>query len=151
MNVTLFSHHIPASVARSDPRVKSRFLEFFTAQIRNPNTRRSYAKATIEFLRWCETWGATSLPSIAPMHVAGWIEEMTHTHSAPTVKQRLATVRHPFDWLVTGQVMATIPPSRCAALPIRAGLVKRPCWRRGGTATPRQDSNTYHYRRCFRR
>jgi site-specific recombinase XerD len=109
MNVTLFSHHIPASVARSVPRVKSRFLEFFTAQIRNPNTRRSYAKGTIEFLRWCETWGATSLPSIAPMHVAGWIEEMTHTHSAPTVKQRLATVRHLFDWLVTGQVMATNP------------------------------------------
>ncbi|TCQ02081.1 site-specific recombinase XerD [Rhizobium sp. PP-F2F-G36] len=84
-------------------------MEFFTAQIRNPNTRRSYAKATSEFLHWCETRGATTLTAITPMHVAGWIEEMTRTHSAPTVKQRLAAVRHLFDWLVTGQIMPTNP------------------------------------------
>ncbi|SOC89959.1 Site-specific recombinase XerD [Ensifer adhaerens] len=30
-------------------------------------------------------------------------------HSAPTVKQRLAAVRHLFDWLVTGQAMASNP------------------------------------------
>ncbi|MCD7111834.1 site-specific integrase [Rhizobium sp. DKSPLA3] len=86
-----------------------RFLEFFTAQIRNPNTRRSYAKATSEFLHWCEARGVTILTAITPMHVAGWIEEMTRTHSAPTVKQRLAAVRHLFDWLVTGQIMPTNP------------------------------------------
>lgn len=34
---------------------------------------------------------------------------MTGTHSAPTVKQRLAAVRHLFDWLVTGHVMQTNP------------------------------------------
>ncbi|ADY66040.1 site-specific integrase [Agrobacterium tumefaciens] len=34
---------------------------------------------------------------------------MTHRHSAPTVKQRLAAVRHLFDWLVTGQAMASNP------------------------------------------
>ncbi|MBY5413558.1 tyrosine-type recombinase/integrase [Rhizobium leguminosarum] len=34
---------------------------------------------------------------------------MTHTHSAPTVKQRLAAVRHLFDWLVIGHVMETNP------------------------------------------
>jgi len=44
-----------------------------------------------------------------PIHVAGWVEEMTGTHSAPTVKQRLAAVRHLFDGLVTGHVMLINP------------------------------------------
>jgi site-specific recombinase XerC len=30
-------------------------------------------------------------------------------HAAPTVKLRLAALRHLFDWLVTGQVMPTNP------------------------------------------
>lgn len=86
-----------------------RFMEFFTAQIRNVNTRRSYAKAAVEFLSWCELRGARSLDAITPIHVASWIEQLTGTHSAPTVKQRLAAVRHLFDWLVTGHVMLTNP------------------------------------------
>lgn len=86
-----------------------RFLEFFTAQIRNVNTRRSYAKAAIEFLTWCELRDAKSLDVITPIHVAGWIEELTKSHAAPTAKQRLAAVRHLFDWLVTGHVMQTNP------------------------------------------
>lgn len=99
---------IPA-LAAVGPAGRMRFLEFFTAQIRNVNTRRSYAKATEEFLAWCEARGTRSLDAITPIHVAGWIEDMTTTHSAPTVKQRLAAVRHLFDWLVTGHVMQTNP------------------------------------------
>lgn len=96
-------------MVRTDTPTKRRFTEFFTAQIRNQNTRRAYAKAAIEFLQWCEARGATTFSLITPIHVAGWIEEMTHTHSAPTVKQRLAAVRHLFDWLVIGHVMDTNP------------------------------------------
>lgn len=99
---------LSAMVAAHAP-TRLRFLEFFTAQIRNPNTRRSYMKAAVEFLAWCEARGARSLDAIRPIHVAGWIEEMTGTHAAPTVKQRLAAVRHLFDWLVLGQVMAGNP------------------------------------------
>ncbi|MDQ0458270.1 tyrosine-type recombinase/integrase [Rhizobium paknamense] len=88
---------------------QQRFLEFFTAQIRNLNTRRSYAKAAVEFLAWCEARGARSLDAITPIHVAGWVEGLTSTHAAPTVKQRLAAVRHLFDWLVTGHVMQSNP------------------------------------------
>ena len=44
-----------------------------------------------------------------PLHVAAWIELQTREHAAPTVKQRLAALRHLFDWLVTGQVMPTNP------------------------------------------
>lgn len=100
---------LPVAIAISAERVRMRFLEFFTARIRNHNTRRSYLKAASEFLSWCDARGARSLDTITPIHVAGWVEEMTHTHSAPTVKQRLAAVRHLFDWLVTGQAMASNP------------------------------------------
>lgn len=100
---------LPVAIAKSTEQVRTRFLEFFTAQIRNPNTRRSYVKAAFEFLRWCDERGAHSLDAITPIHVAGWVEELTGTNSAPTVKQRLAAVRHLFDWLVTGQAVASNP------------------------------------------
>jgi hypothetical protein len=44
---------LPKLIGESDAS-RLRFLEFFTAQIRNPNTRRSYAKAAVELLEWCE-------------------------------------------------------------------------------------------------
>ena len=43
------------------------------------------------------------------MHVAAYIEQMTRVLSAPTVKQRLAAIRHLFDWLVTGQIVPVNP------------------------------------------
>lgn len=36
--------------ATAGEKVRFRFLEFFTAQIPNPTTRRSYLKAAVEFL-----------------------------------------------------------------------------------------------------
>ncbi|WP_245435251.1 site-specific integrase [Rhizobium sophoriradicis] len=112
--LVLFSAGLPAALTDVPANVRTKFLEFFTAQIRNVNTRRSYTKATVEFLSWCEL-RARSLDAITPIHVAGWIEELTGTRSAPTVKQRLAAVRHLFDWLVTGHVMHPILPIRCGA------------------------------------
>lgn len=113
MSITLVPAHgpdaLPAAIVSAGDTARLRFLEFFAAQIRNPNTRRSYAKAAVEFLSWCEQRGARSLEAITPIHVAGWVEELTNTHAAPTAKQRLAAVRHLFDWLVTGHVMQTNP------------------------------------------
>ncbi|EYR82662.1 invertase/recombinase-like protein [Shinella sp. DD12] len=107
--VTIVADGMPIALASESPAGQQRFLEFFTVQIRNPNTRRSYTKSTVEFLTWCEGRGARSLEAITPIHVAAWIEEITATHSAPTAKQRLAAVRHLFDWLVTGHVMQANP------------------------------------------
>ena len=39
------------------PNGRQRFIEFFTANIRNPNTRKAYAKAASEFAEWCESIG----------------------------------------------------------------------------------------------
>jgi len=100
---------LPALVKVSGKRAGIRFLEFFAAQIRNPHTRRAYARAVGEFLAWCESVGVTSLPDVQPLHVASWIELEGRQVSAPSVKQRLAALRHLFDWLVTGQVVPVNP------------------------------------------
>ncbi|MFM0053773.1 tyrosine-type recombinase/integrase [Caballeronia grimmiae] len=86
-----------------------RFLEFFASAIRNPHTRRAYAKAAGDFLSWCAEAGVSSIAAVQPLHVAAWIELQTQTHAAPTAKQRLAAIRHLFDWLVTGQIVAHNP------------------------------------------
>jgi site-specific recombinase XerD len=62
-----------------------------------------------EFLAWCESVGVTSLPDVQPLHVASWIELEARQVSAPSVKQRLAALRHLFDWLVIGQVVPVNP------------------------------------------
>nr|WP_299506544.1 tyrosine-type recombinase/integrase [uncultured Rhizobium sp.] len=100
---------IPLLIAAADRDVKSRFLEFFAAQIRNINTRRAYAQATREFLDWCASTSVASIADVKPLHVAAYVEQLTKTHSAPTVKQRLAAIRHLFDWLVTGHVIERNP------------------------------------------
>jgi site-specific recombinase XerC len=84
-------------------------LEFFAANIRNPHTRRAYAQATREFLAWCEAAGLSSIAAVQPLHVSAYVERLARERSAPTVKQRLAAIRHLFDWLVIGQVMPTNP------------------------------------------
>ncbi|MGG5891072.1 tyrosine-type recombinase/integrase [Falsiroseomonas sp. HC035] len=100
----------PALIASAGERAGLRFLEFFAACIRNPHTRRAYARAAADFLAWCEAEaGVGSLASVQPLHVATWIERQTRERSAPTTKLRLAALRHLFDWLVTGQVIPTNP------------------------------------------
>ena len=101
--------HVPALISHSGERAGVRFLEFFSANIRNPNTRRAYARAVDEFLTWCQTVDVPDLAAVAPLHVATWIELQTQTLAAPSVKQRLAAIRHLFDWLVVGQVVPHNP------------------------------------------
>jgi site-specific recombinase XerD len=100
---------LPVLVAASGHRARIRFLEFFAAQIRNPHTRRAYARAAAEFLAWCQGTGATSLPQVQPTHVTAWIELQGREVSTPSVKQRLAAIRYLFDWLVTGHIVQVNP------------------------------------------
>jgi site-specific recombinase XerC len=103
------SPRLPALAAAAGERASMRFLEFFAANIRNPHTRRAYARATEELLEWCAGAGVRSITHVQPVHVATWIEASTRELAAPSVKQRLAAIRHLFDWLVTGQVVAVNP------------------------------------------
>jgi site-specific recombinase XerD len=84
--------------------------KFFTANIRNPHTRRAYARACARFFAWCEQRGLT-LAAIRPHDVATYIEQLQTGASAPSVKQQLAAVRMLFDWLITGQIVPMNPAS----------------------------------------
>ena len=91
------------------PRSATRFWEFFTATIRNKNTRRAYFKAVCRFSSWCEAHGLAELAAIAPIHVAAYVEEMQQSLSRPSIKQHLAALKMLFDWLVVGQVIPSNP------------------------------------------
>ncbi|HKC65069.1 MAG TPA: tyrosine-type recombinase/integrase [Pyrinomonadaceae bacterium] len=99
---------MPATIAGEGRKATKRFLEFFTAHIRNPNTRLSYMRAISSFLAWCEERGA-SLHKIEPIMVAAYIEQITQERAPQTVKQHLAAIRMLFDWLVTGQIVPFNP------------------------------------------
>ena len=64
---------LPALIERAGERASSRFLEFFTVNIRNPHTRAAYARAAGEFLSWCEGKGIVELGRVTLLHVAGYM------------------------------------------------------------------------------
>jgi site-specific recombinase XerD len=99
---------LPAIIADEGQRASKRFLEFFTANIRNPNTRLSYMRAIIPFLAWCDERGL-ELRQVEPIAVAAYIERLTKERAPQTVKQHLAAIRMLFDWLVTGQIVPFNP------------------------------------------
>src|SRR5450759_5531094 len=100
---------VPAIVADAGDTAAKRFLEFFAATIRNKNTRMAYYRAVCRFFAWCDHHQLCAIADIEPLHVAAYIEAMQHGFEKPSVKQHLAAIRMLFDWLVTGQVVATNP------------------------------------------
>jgi site-specific recombinase XerD len=103
---------VPAIIADLGDQAGWRYVEFFTANIRNPNTRRAYARACSQFFAWCEHRGLM-VTAIRPHDVALYIEQLQNTASAPLVKQQLAAARMMFDWLVVGQI---VPANRASAV-----------------------------------
>lgn len=99
---------VPAPVMAVGEAAARRYVEFFVAQIKNPNTRAAYHRAASDFFAWCERHGL-ALPAIRPVHVAAWVESLGRELSAPSVKQRLAAVRKLSDWFVVGQVVPHNP------------------------------------------
>ncbi len=97
---------LPAVIDDAGERARRRFVEFFVANIRNPNTRIAYARAVARFFNWCEEHHI-ALNKVEPILVAAYIEQ--HPGSAPTVKQHLAAIRMLFDYLVIGQVLPFNP------------------------------------------
>src|ERR1700680_2634759 len=84
---------LPALITHAGKKAAWRFLEFFTVNIRNKNTRAAYGQAAGAFLRWCEGRGISRIEDVQPVHVAGYIEQLQATRKAPTVKQHLACIR----------------------------------------------------------
>ena len=57
---SLDSLPVPALIADLGDEAAWRYVEFFTANIRNPHTRRAYARACNRFFAWCEDRGLTA-------------------------------------------------------------------------------------------
>jgi len=104
---------VPALVSEAGENASRKYIEFFTAKIRNRGTRHVYAHAVLNFFGWCSAHGLT-LRQVEPVVVAAYIEEISQSLAAPTVKVRLAAIRMLFDYLVTGQVIPFNP-----AAPVR--------------------------------
>ena len=101
---------MPSSRPRKRGRAKTSWSAcFFTAQIRNPHTRRAYARAAGEFFDWLEAKGVTQLAAIESAHVATYIERLQRARSAPIANPRLAALPDLFDWMVIGQITPTNP------------------------------------------
>ena len=106
--LTVPSEQLPTLIRNAGENAERRFVEFFTAHIRNPGTRQVAGHAVGRFCQWCERHGV-SLQQVTPFIVAGYVEQLTTSLSTPTVKLHLAAIRMLFDWLVTGQVVPVNP------------------------------------------
>src|SRR4051794_12014259 len=100
---------LPGLISAAGDPAAYRSLEFFTAQIRNPHTRRAYVRAVGEFCAWLEAHGVPSIAAVSSIHVAVYVEDLSRCQSAPTVKQHHAAIRMMFDWLATGGVLPFNP------------------------------------------
>ncbi|MGQ7848655.1 tyrosine-type recombinase/integrase [Granulosicoccus sp. 3-233] len=96
---------LPVAIADLGEDATFRFLEFFTANIRNKNTRSAYARAVWKFFDSCPL----ALHDITSVHIAAYVEKLGEEYAPPTVKQHLAALRMLFDFLIIGQIMPTNP------------------------------------------
>lgn len=100
---------VPPIIDRSGTHARKRFIEFFTANIRNANTRRAYALAIAEFLTWSDGAGISDITTLDPVIISVYVEFLMKKVSAPTVKQHLAAIRVFLDWMVVGGVLPFNP------------------------------------------
>jgi site-specific recombinase XerD len=99
-------------------------------------------RAAVDFLAWCAHAGVAVDHGRAAAARGAWIELQTQTDSALTVKQRLAAIRHLFDWLVTGQI---VPHNPAASVHGPAHSTKK--WQDAGARCHRSAVASRQYRR----
>jgi integrase/recombinase XerD len=82
--------------------------EFFSAQLRNPRTRKAYRHAVMRFLNWLEPSGV-GLAQVTPGMVGQYFDR--HSGSIPTRKLHLAALRSFFDVMCRRHVCLLNPAS----------------------------------------
>lgn len=101
---------VPKLIEQAGLDTKRRFVEFFAAHIRNPNTRAAYLRAVWQFCDWCDQRGMR-LEDAEPTVIAFYVEQLLTSYSNPSVKQHLAAIRMLFDFFVTGGILPNNPAS----------------------------------------
>ena len=90
---------LPAPVLALGEPAARRFVEFFTAQLANANTRTAYARAVRRLCDWCEARNLALL-NLEPIAAAAYVEDAKSELSLPSLKQHLSALRRLFDWSV---------------------------------------------------
>jgi site-specific recombinase XerD len=133
---------LPPMVGRAGPKAAQRWLQFFTAELTNDNTRMAYAQATGEFFDWVGELDPFALATdddlkhIRSIHIATWREMLVKTpaqrkgragtgsapgvvvektRSAATIKLKIAAVRSLFSYLKEGGVLDDDPAASVRA------------------------------------
>jgi site-specific recombinase XerD len=99
---------VPPAIADMGEEAAEAFVDFFTAEIRNKNTRAAYGRAAAGFLAWCDAGGVT-LPEVRTVHVSAYVEELGDHLAPASVKQHLAALRMLGDYLTRRQVLRGNP------------------------------------------
>jgi integrase/recombinase XerD len=116
---------IPELIAAAGAQVTETYIDFFTATIRNRNTRAAYVRACWQFFDWCAAHDL-ELTTVRPFHVAAWIEDFPG--SKPTIKQKLAAVRMLYDFLVVRQITPSNPAHSVRGPKYAVKKGKTPVW-----------------------
>lgn len=96
---------VPATVSELGRKAERRFVEFFTAHIRNDHTRRSYAHAAAQLSDWLAENGL-SLAELEPPEAAAYIKSLEASGKASsTIKARLSALSNLCDYLASNGVL----------------------------------------------
>lgn len=102
MDIVLFEKGelvVPELFKKDGENTWRRFVEFFTAQISNDNTRRTYLQAANQFLVFLDRHGF-SLKTASPVLIASYIRGLSK--SPASINVHLAAIRVLYDFLVVG-------------------------------------------------
>lgn len=99
---------LPSFISSAGEKALLSFVNFFTAEIPNANTRRAYLQAWREFGTWAEERGLR-LDQVQPYMVAAYREELQKRYHVRSVKQHLSALRRLFDQMVVDQVIPVNP------------------------------------------
>lgn len=103
---------IPRVVAEAGPHARFVWDEFFAGTLRNPHTRKAYARAATHFLGWLES-GSIPLVQVTPGMVGTFLDLLPV--STPSKKLTLAALRRFFDALVLRHVLVLNPAASVRA------------------------------------
>jgi site-specific recombinase XerD len=116
---------VPTLFTGAGEQASYRFIEYFTARIRNPNTRQAYFRAVNRFSQWCALRNL-DLTKLNPVVIASYIEELQQELGVTSVKQHLSAIRMLFDYLVTGHIVPFNPAQAVQAPRYSASEGKTP-------------------------
>jgi integrase/recombinase XerD len=89
---------LPPTIADAGDLVARLTLEFFTARVPNPNTRKAYGRAVWRFCAWCQSQGV-ALRQLTPPTVAAHLQELQATLEPSSIKLTASALRHWLDFL----------------------------------------------------